>query len=51
MTEFDCPFCDGAFQIPTFGFYVLHSDPPCQKFLDLEVTDFMRAVNAAPERE
>lgn len=44
---FSCPFCDGHVQTVTPDFAVLHTSPPCQRFLDLDVVDFLHACNVA----
>lgn len=47
--EVPCPFCTGKFDVGEFvedavpG--VVHTTPPCEKFVDLGVTEFLRAVN------
>lgn len=47
---FKCPFCEGngiaVWEPPC----VLHSEPPCETFLRLDVVAFMREMNAARRR-
>lgn len=45
----ECPFCKKTFWA---GFTdgvpaVVHSSPPCPRFMELEVDEFLRAVNDA----
>lgn len=44
--EFICPFCGGsaaAGQLPEP--FVVHSEPPCKQFDDLEAPAYLRAVH------
>lgn len=47
VMEFECPFCGGKFGIIEDQYALFHYAPPCQKFIDLDVTDFLHAVNTA----
>lgn len=47
VMEFDCPFCRGNFGVAETEYFVYHSHPPCAKFVELDVNDFLRAVNLA----
>jgi hypothetical protein len=44
VIDFTCPFCGGrcSVMIPPA---VTHTLPACARFLELEVTDFLAAVN------
>ena len=51
--EYDCPFCLGHFSIgddDAGPIAVIHSVPPCQTFIELEVTDYVAKVNAKTGR-
>jgi hypothetical protein len=45
--DFDCPFCKGKCSASEEKFVVLHSMPPCPKYLALEPDDYLAAVNDA----
>lgn len=45
-----CPFCYGRFDVGSFEDLipaVIHSQPACQTYIDKDVTEYLRAVNAA----
>lgn len=45
---FRCPFCGRQVQTVSGGACaVLHADPPCARFVALDVTDYLHAVNVA----
>lgn len=45
--RFACPFCDREVVTVSSVFGVMHAEPPCEKFVALEVTDYLHAVNVA----
>lgn len=48
--DFDCPFCDGKCTASEEHTMVVHSMPFCDEFQELEITDFLRAVNEKMEK-
>jgi hypothetical protein len=43
LVSFTCPFCGGRVAC-TRPHGVLHELPPCQKFIDLDVVEYLRAA-------
>lgn len=46
-----CPFCEGQFSVarkkPSREPFLLHTVPPCARYLALEVADYLAAVRVA----
>jgi hypothetical protein len=45
VLRFTCPFCGKCVGVSSMFEAVIHELPPCQKFIDLEVHEFLHAVN------
>lgn len=45
-----CPFCCGWYETRHASVAILHSLPPCPRFVSLSVVDYLRAVRKRIDR-
>jgi hypothetical protein len=45
--SFNCPFCDGRAHVVGASSAIVHTLPPCEKWLELDCHEYLHEVNEA----